>query len=272
MHMQGFACVYDAPAGQPPTPRLQEWVDVHVAVAWHPDANDVWAIWNVRERQGGKAAAEEGVLSDCRKVMGDGCTIATSVLNGTIAIARHPNGYNTYGWGATADAAKGDATNRCSKRITCTIVHVFTAKPWLEFTDAAGFNELKRYQPDRRSVKARFGAATHAQSNDPLWIDKVWASSGHATEREAQKAARDKCTADSAAACKTMITNKDGVMAIYRDESLNIGMVNGRNADAARDAVRKACAQYRVKCTSAELIDVKRAGLRIIDVAALSKK
>ena len=271
MHSQGFSCVYDAPAGQPRAPRPQEWVDVHVAVAWHPNANDVWAIWNVRESQGGQATAEDTVLSDCRKVMGDGCTLATSVINGSIAIAHHPSGVHVYGWGRTPDAAKMDALAQCTNKLTCTIAHVFTAKPWLEYTDVPGFNELKRYRPSGRDIKRRFGAAVLPQSDSPLWIDKVWASSGHTTEIEAQKAARDKCVADSAALCKSMITNQDGVIAIYRDENLATGMVNERNADAARGAVRKVCAQDRVKCTLVELVDVKKPGFKIIDTAAVSK-
>lgn len=272
MHLEGYSCVYDAPAGQSRAPRTKEWIDVHVAVAWHPNANDVWAIWNVRESQGGQAAAEEAVLSDCRKAMGDGCTIAGSGINSSVAIARHPNGFSAAARGKTSDEAKAEVVNFCSKRVTCPVVHVFTAKPWVEYTDEPGFDELKRYRPNSRSVIARFGAATVAQSNDPLWADKVWASSGHATETEAQDAARNQCAADSSAPCTTMITNKDGVIAVYRDENLQIGMVNERNAGAARDAVRKACAQDRVKCALVELIDVKRPGSKIIAVAAVLKK
>ena len=271
MHLEGFSCVYDAPA-QSSAPRPQEWVNVNVSVAWHPDANDVWAIWNVRESQGGKEAAEDDVLSYCRKAMGDGCSIATSVINGSIAIARQPSGFSAYSWGATPDDAKREALNGCSLRITCTIEHVFTAKPWLEYTDVLGFDELKRYRPKTRDVDASYGVAVLPGSDDPAWIDKVWIGSGYETELAAQTAVSEKCKSDSAAQCKTMITNKHGVIAIYRDEHLNIGLESERNAKAARLAVRKICDQDRVKCTIIEIVDIKQPGFKVIDAAVMPVK
>ncbi len=267
MYLQGFSCVYDSPA-QPAAPRPKEWVNVYVAVAWHPNANDVWAIWNVRESQGGRASAEKAVLADCRNVMGEGCTIAASGMNGSIAIARHPGGSHVWGWGEAASAAKNDVLTQCTTKIACTIAHVFTAKPWVEYTDVAGFNEMKRYRPSGREIRRRYGAAVLPGSDNPLWIDKVWTSSGHATEVEAQQAARDKCIADSDGQCKSMISNTGGVIAIYREDNLNIGLINERNANAARRAVRKLCDQDGVKCTVVDLIDVNRPGFKIVDAAA----
>lgn len=131
---------------------------------------------------------------------------------------------------------------------------------------------MERYRPSGRNIKGRCGTAVLPGSDNPLWIDKVWTSSGHSTAEEAQQTARDKCIADSAGQCKSMITNTGGVIAIYREENLNIGLVNERNADAARRAVRERCEQDGVKCTVVDLIDVKRPGFKIVDAAAISKK
>ena len=267
MHLEGFACVYDAPA-QPSAPRPQEWVNVYVAVAWHHNASDVWAIWNVRDLQGGLEAAKEAVLSDCRKVMGEGCTIAQSSTNSSISIARRPNGFLVTGWGETPGAAKSNVLAYCTSKVMCTITHVFTAKPWVEYTDVPGFDEMKRYRPSGRNIKARFGAAVLSESDNPLWTNKVWTSAGHTTEAEAYQAARNKCIADSAGQCEAWTANMDGVIAIYRDENLKIDLINERNTKAASQAVRKKCEQNKVKCTLVDLIDVKRAGFKIVDPAA----
>lgn len=135
MHLEGFSCVYDSASGQPTAPRPKEWVDVHVAVAWHPNANDVWAIWNILESQGGRASAEKAVLADCLQAMGEGCTVAVSGVNGSVAIARNPSGDHFYGWGKTVNAAKNEVLTQCATRLACTIMRVFTAKPWIEYTD-----------------------------------------------------------------------------------------------------------------------------------------
>lgn len=207
------------------------------------------------------------MVSDCRKVMGEGCTVAVSGVNGSVAIARNPGGNHFYGWGETVSAAKKDVLTQCVTKLACTITHVFTAKPWIEYTDVAGFNELERYRPSGRNIKGRFGTAVLSGSDNSLWIDKVWTSSGHSTAEESQQAARDKCIADSAGQCKSMLTNTDGFIAIYRDEKLNVGLINERNADAARRAVRKLCEDDEVKCTVVDLIDVKRPGFKIVDAA-----
>ena len=245
-------------------PRPKGWVDVYVSVAWHPDANDVWAIWNVRESQGGQAAADDAVLSDCRKAMGDGCSIANSGINTSIAIARDNSGFTAYGAGATHDAAKNQVLNDCSLRnTTCTVEHVFTAKPWLEYTDVAGFDELKQYRPNGRVIEARHGVAI-LSGNDGR---KVWIGSGYETVSAAQAAVIGKCQAESAGLCNEMLVNRNGSIAIYHDENLNIGLVNGRNANDVRLAVRKICDQDRVKCTIIEIVNVKQPGFKVIDAA-----
>jgi hypothetical protein len=272
MHQEGYACVYDAPAGQPPAPRPQAWVDVHVAVAWHPSANDVWAIWNVRESQGGQAAAEEAVLSDCRKVMGEGCTVPPSVINGTIAIARSPSGLLFYGWGTTPDIAQKSARDSCSSTLACAVAHIFTAKPWIEYTDAPGFNQLKHYRPKSHSIKGRFGTAIMADTDDPRWSAAIWISAVHATSIEAQNAAADKCDADSGTQCKAHVLNMDGVIAIFQDDRGDVGILNEQDDNTARAAVRERCARDRVKCTVMQLVDVKRPGLFIFNPAAMPKQ
>lgn len=59
-------------------------VDTYSAVAWHPNANDYWAIWDNKDSEGN---AKERVLKACNQTMGGGCAIAASGKNLTVCIA-----------------------------------------------------------------------------------------------------------------------------------------------------------------------------------------
>ena len=88
------------------------WVSNYVAVAWHPNASDVWAIWNAQSEE----QAKEGALRLCTVAMSDGCTIAKAASNTSIAIARAPDGTLWSGWGETPRKAKNDVLASCKKK------------------------------------------------------------------------------------------------------------------------------------------------------------
>lgn len=252
-------------------PRPTESVNVHVSVAWHPDANDVWAIWNVRESQGGQTFAERAVLADCRKIMGDGCSIINGGINGSVAIGRDPRGFIFSGWGATAETAKIKLIDGCAAEFPCKLLHVFTAKPWVEYTDVPGFDELKRYRPNSRGVRGRWGAVVMTAVENARWGRTAWVSSGHSTAADAQKTAQDKCSADVGSRCPFFTLNKDGAMAVYWDERGNVNALDERTNNDANRAVRTRCKRSGDKCDVVKLFDAKKPGLEIVDRATDSK-
>lgn len=255
----------------PQAPRPTEFVNVHVVVAWHPDANDVWAIWNVRESQGGQTFADRAVLADCRKIMGDGCSIAEGGINGSVAIGRDGRGFIFSGWGATPEKAKKTMVDGCVAEFPCAMLHVFTAKPWVEYTDVPGFDELKRYRPNSRGVKGRWGAVVMADAENAQWGRTAWVSSGHSTAADAEKAARDKCSADVGSRCPFLTRNIDGVMAVYWDEHGYVNAQHERTNNDANRAVRTHCKRSGDKCDVVKLFDAKKPGLEIVDRATNSK-
>lgn len=107
-------------------------VSNYVAVAWHPNASDVWAIWNAQSEE----QAKEGALRLCTVAMHEGCTIAKAASNSSIAIARAPDGTLWSGWGETPRKAKNDVLASCKKQgVRCLYERTFTGKP---YRDAAG--------------------------------------------------------------------------------------------------------------------------------------
>ncbi|WP_181243850.1 DUF4189 domain-containing protein [Chamaesiphon polymorphus] len=139
-------------------PRISTmYANSYIAVAWHPEASDVWATWNHWTREKSQQAA----LTACTQVMGSGCTIAVSGWNGSVAIARDKRNLLWYGWGNKPDNARTNLLTVCKdKNEDCKIAHVFTAEPLrhpANFTPMQkkiletnpAFNVSKNYFPDR---------------------------------------------------------------------------------------------------------------------------
>jgi hypothetical protein len=120
------------------------WADNYVAVAWHPDASDVWAIWNAHSAE----EAKEGALRLCAVAMSEGCTIASAGSNSSIAIARAPDGTLWSGWGATPRKAKSEVLASCKKQgIRCTYERTFTGKPYRDAAGTMPLVKLEYYAP-----------------------------------------------------------------------------------------------------------------------------
>ena len=142
-------CIHvDEPEPQQSGPRTQQynyyWASNYVAVAWHPDASDVWAIWNARSEE----EAKEGALRLCAVAMSEGCTIAKAGSNSSIAIARASDGTLWSGWGATPRKAKNDVLASCKKQgVRCVYEKTFTGKPYRDAAGTMPLVKLEYYAP-----------------------------------------------------------------------------------------------------------------------------
>lgn len=129
----------------PPAQRINSyWASNYVAVAWHPDASDVWAIWNAHSAE----EAKEGALRLCTVAMSKGCTIANAGSNSSIAIARGSDGTLWSGWGETPRKAKMDVLASCKKQVArCTYERTFTGKPYRDAAGTMPLVKLEYYAP-----------------------------------------------------------------------------------------------------------------------------
>lgn len=138
----------DEPEPQQSGPRTQQynyyWASNYVAVAWHPNASDVWAIWNAQSEE----QAKEGALRLCTVAMHEGCTIASAASNSSIAIARGSDGTLWSGWGETPRKAKADVLASCKKQgARCTYERTFTGKPYRDAAGTMPLVKLEYYAP-----------------------------------------------------------------------------------------------------------------------------
>jgi Domain of unknown function (DUF4189) len=260
---------YDQPQQQGPK-RPIIWVDVYSAVAWHPNAADVWAVWNVRNEQGSGNGAEQYVMNACTRDMGEGCILAGSAVGGTIAVARNPRGTVFAAFGNTAGKAKSEVMALCAaKKEECAYLKSFTSKSWKEYADSNSnerYDRMKSYSPPAAkrgiakntvvptpvpgkstAIPGNIAAAAFSHGVKP-WSEKVWISGGHAYVEDAKNAALDRCRNESGAWCYVFVTSTNGIIQVGMD---NNGIVRANEAPtlqaAELDAVKK-CGEAKVQC------------------------
>lgn len=98
-------------------------VDSYSALAWHPDANDYWAIWDSNTSE---AFAKERALDYCNKAMKKGCTVAVSGKNLGMAIAMVDGMITEVAWDVDADIAMMAVMKMCETKWgaeRCTLVN-----------------------------------------------------------------------------------------------------------------------------------------------------
>jgi hypothetical protein len=131
------------PGGGPTKAPTHYPVTNFIAVATHPDLNDVWATWGQYQR----IAAEAVVLDACEKTMGGGCRIVRSGYNITVVVGLDGAGKIVTSVGNNRKDAKNALTATCkSKGLACKVSQYFDAPQRNESISEAS---NKREQNDR---------------------------------------------------------------------------------------------------------------------------
>jgi Domain of unknown function (DUF4189) len=110
---------------EPPRPQTPaQWVDFAAAVAWAD--SDKGSRFVGGEKQIDEQIARAAVLQKCKAAGWENCTIATSVVNGVIAIGRDNNHALRTKIAATPDEAEVGLLSKCIEAgVTCKIMAVF---------------------------------------------------------------------------------------------------------------------------------------------------
>jgi Domain of unknown function (DUF4189) len=266
---------YPIQGGQNTSPaRPTHWIDAYVAIAWHPDSPDVWAVWNTRNEQGGYTGTQNAAIALCAKSMGDDrCTSPLANANGSIAVARRNDGALLMQYGATARNAKENVLKDCVvAKVRCVFVRSFTAKPWVEYADGGSetrFDKMETYDPakNKGGIKRNlYGAAAWTPGTS-----KVYASGGHSSRDEASKAVVDFCKKDSGAECPLADNSINGVIVTAIDEKSIVWMVSDLNFSTGEKFLLSKCKEAKTKCSIVMRFDAKKAGASIYDVFAASR-
>lgn len=232
----------------------------YVAVAWHSDAADVWSTWNRTSEEEATTVA----LAACRRTMGEGCTIALSAWNSTVAVAKAPDGSLSVGWGAKPDEAAAKAMESCLQRLAgCTVKHSFTAKPWSVASDY-----IPRNAPRLIFVMIAWPKTAPA----PNWQNKVWIASGPGGYAQASAQLLDRCKKDSGVECEIpLVASADstakggGVVGSYYHPKLGSRWFASPSPDEAKAKVEHQCRKDGVTCESFITYDAFTRRLQTLD-------
>ncbi|WP_428630431.1 DUF4189 domain-containing protein [Sphingopyxis sp.] len=238
----------DRPSG-PSAPRAPDYG--YVVVVWHSDAADVWATWNRRTEQDATASA----MSACRDVMGEGCTVALSAWNSTVAVAQGSDGDLAVGWGVKTDEAAAKAIESCRKKNPeCAIKYSFTAKPYTVADD---------HYPGASVARMAWAVVAWPKSRPAdKWLGKVWLASGQGDYMSSEKRLLERCKRDTGIDCQISQaamgdggTKKGAVVVAYFQPGVGTMWVASPSRRYAEDRIKADCASAGAACTNIRFFD-----------------
>jgi hypothetical protein len=249
---------YGSPApaipNRPPPPPPSSYISVY----WHPDASDVWAVWNHENFYYAGLYA----YSACVRVMGDGCALMVEGKLSTVAIARDQ--YGGILFGKDRDPAKASALlrNYCvEQKRTCQPLHEFTAKmpkkgmPFAEAYFAGG----SAIYPERRRFAV--GLTNRFGSHDELWV-----AAGVPSEKGARAVAKQLCEQTNnqrkAGSCfeneKPQFVAESAYVLIFRDTAGTGDAVSGANKqDLVQQATALCIKRGKARCAAGAFLDAR---------------
>lgn len=262
-------CEYDqAGSGSAPAPGPQmRWATARFAVAWHPDGNDVWAIWDTEDAT---ATVKRDVIAACNRAMGGGCSEAGAGENSSLAIAIDHRGMLLQSWGATRKQAEQAVMKLCAANDgVCTVHRTVTAKPWQTATSAPSrFSDRKKtYFPDRaRALPLAAAVAWPATPTASKWQNKIWMVTGVKPASQATVAALARCKADTGVECVVSVSSRAGVLVQYLDPGGTTYWTAAPSAKAASLIVKDGCG--RQKCRILATYDAASRRDIVVDLAS----
>lgn len=233
----------------------------YVAVVWHPEAADVWATRN----RSSEADATASAMSACRDVMGDGCSVALSAWNSTIALAQGGDGQLAVGWGAKESEAVAKALENCRQRTpVCAVKRKFTAKPYQVAED---------HYPGASVARMAWAMVGWAKTRpEDKWLGKVWLASGQGDYAQTKRKLLDLCQRDTGIECEASqvvmgetATKTSGLLAsYYQPGSGTMWFASPSHADAEA-RIKRDCASAGAVCTDLRFFDPFTVRLGTVD-------
>ena len=228
----------------PPAP-----VSSYAAIAWHPDAADIWVDGNYT----GPNAAERGALEMCNQVMGGGCTSTGEWSNSAMVVIRDRRGGFYNAWAGEGNSERRRVLAECSAKqlLPCEVF-------------ATVRSTTNRRSPSASARKFHAAAA---------WVDgvdgydhKLYIASGFRTFDAASAAAVKACSDATSRPCKTYMWTGNGFIQAYRlngsDDSATVETSAERAGKAARLNCKK---QKNATCELQALFDSRKPGLFVHD-------
>lgn len=220
------------------------------AIAWHPDADDVWMFGNWT----GPNAAEQEALAACNQAMGGGCTSAGEWHNSSMTIVRDSQGQLYGGWNGEGGRMRKQALADCRarQRLPCEMVGSFGSSK-------------RRYVPDLARARKIYAVAAWVLGEG--YDGRLYIAGGHSRLPDAQAAAIAACTKATSRTCQVAATVGNGVLMAY-DLGASTSVIAERTAKRARQAAEADCKERRAKCKAHTVYDSRTPGVAVHDFNA----
>lgn len=220
----------------------QRWV----SVVRHPAATDVFAV----SRAETSGEAEQKALDLCYSMMGDGCEIAATYGDGSVAVVVDVYGYFWAGLGPNSGSARKAALNACygSGSGPCEHFKTFKSKEKLK---TPGYPPNVYVPAESETLRKQ---SAYIVSASPVQIGSaskfpVSVVTGQPSLSAAETAAMSLCKRNGGVNCQIWQPGYGGIIAIYRMRSGKFMGYNARNETALVKGIDAYCkAQNDAPC------------------------
>lgn len=250
-------------------PVPHRWVEALAATAVHPDAKDVWAVWDAR---GSMDQAYQLALDACAREMGSGCAKGAAVAGGSIAVARDDYGMVWTMYGETPEKAGEAVRAECTKQnLQCRVQRTITTRHWEEVATSYIFERTQTRFPARRDVVGRVAAIAwpkQAPANGNL-APRTWLVSGIEGSAPAFQRVLANCRRDTGVECTVARHVVGAHLVAFRNSRGVVSWVGARERGDANTVVQRFCALQGESCKIVAVYDANRPVEQVINEAGL---
>ncbi len=228
---------------------------IYGAIAWHPDADDVW----MEGSYDGSHTAERVALDACNQAMGGGCTSVGEWHNSSMRIFRDREGALWSGWHGDGGVRSKKTLADCSAKqlLPCEVLGTYSSS-----------KSRHRPKPTARKLYAVGAWVEGTEGFD----SRLYIASGQRDRATAERLALDACTKATRQRCAILAFAGNGYIQTY-----SLG-TDGQSATAetspkrAAQAAQVNCKKRKQPCTLQRVYDSRTPGEFVHDFMAAPTK
>jgi hypothetical protein len=224
------------------------------AIAWHPDASDVW----MEGSYDGPVTAERTALAACNRAMGGGCTSIGEWHNSSMMILRDRSGSLWSAWNGDGGVHSRKSQADCSARqlLPCEVLGTFSSSKNRHYAKA--------------SARKLYAAAAWVEGSEGF-DGRLYIASGHREQATAQRLALDACAAATRQHCALLALTGNGFIQTYLLGADDQSATFETSAKRAAQAAQANCKKRGQRCTLQRAYDSRIPGQFVHDFCAANR-
>lgn len=228
---------------------------IYGAIAWHPDADDVWMVGNYDAPY----AAEREAMAACNNAMGGGCSSIGEWHNSSMRIFRDRSGALWSGWHGDGGVRSKKALADCS------------AKQLLPCEVLGTYSSSKNRHLPKPTARKLYAVGAWVEGTEGF-DSRLYIASGQRDAATAERLALDACTKATRQRCAILTFVGNGVIQTYRLGTGDQSATVESNAKRAAQAAQANCKKRGQPCTLQRAYDSRIPGAFVHDFMAAATK